>query len=43
MTRDLILSVLVAVAIVLAAHIVAWAAASYPAPDPETWFTPIGP
>jgi FlaG/FlaF family flagellin (archaellin) len=43
MIRDVTLSVLVAVAIVLAAHIVAWATASYPAPDPETWFSPLGP
>jgi hypothetical protein len=44
MFRDLTLSILVAVAMVLMAHVVVWAAAFQIAvTDSEVWFTAIGP
>jgi hypothetical protein len=44
MFRDLTLSVLIAVAIVLMVHVVVWAATfQVPVPDPEIWFTTLGP
>jgi hypothetical protein len=45
MFRDVTLSILIAVVLVLFVRVVVWAAAAYPEtlPNPETWFSMIGP
>jgi hypothetical protein len=45
MFRDVTLSILIAVAFVVMVHVVVLAAAAYPAtmPDPDVWFSTIGP